>query len=204
MTESSGLSLSQSEFCLETTLRFGVDDLRQSFEHYDRLVCARHHGFCNGDESILLAEYTQPRRLRFTAIQLRRRSGRRLKAARLELSERNIELRAMTHAPFDHGQNVDARKISQQVFEGNQTVREFPGHLGLRKFLKRDCLLQRKFSDRRPRDFRQVRAAPELLPHLMRQRTNVSAGRALDDKACDATLNLLEYDLVDPVDELRS
>jgi hypothetical protein len=63
----------QSEFCSEATLRFGVDDLRQSFEHYDRLVSARHHGFCNGDEFILLAEYTQPRRLRFTAIELRRR-----------------------------------------------------------------------------------------------------------------------------------
>src|ERR1700687_59761 len=102
MTESAGLSLWQSEFCSETTLRFGVDDLRQSFEHHDRLVSARHHGLCNGDEFILLAEYTQPRRLRFTAIELRRRAGSRLDAARVKLRELNIELRAMTHALFDH------------------------------------------------------------------------------------------------------
>src|ERR1700680_3138335 len=127
MTESLGLSLWQSEFCSETTLRFGVDDLRQSFEHYDRLVRARHHGFCSGDQFILLAEYTQPRRLRFTAIELRRRAGRRLDAARLKLRERNVELRAMTHALFDHRQNVTPWKISQQVFKGDQTVREFPG-----------------------------------------------------------------------------
>src|ERR1700719_545718 len=102
MTEDLGLLLWQSEFCSEATLRFGVDDLRQSFEHYDRLVSARHHGFCNGDEFILLAEYTQPRRLRFATIELRRSARRRLDAARLKLRERNVELRAMTHEFFDH------------------------------------------------------------------------------------------------------
>ena len=102
MTESQGLSLRQSEFCSETNLRFGVDELRKSFEHYDWLVGARHDGFGNGDEFILLAEYPQPRRFRFPAIELRRRPGRRLDAARLKLRERNIELRAMTHALFDH------------------------------------------------------------------------------------------------------
>src|ERR1700687_1957166 len=102
MTEPQGLSLGQSEFCSETNLGFGVDVLRQSFEHYDWLVGARHHGFGNGDEFILLAEYTQPRRPRFTALEPRRRAGSRLDAARLKLRERNIELRAMTHALFDH------------------------------------------------------------------------------------------------------
>jgi hypothetical protein len=87
---------------LETNLRFGAGELRQSFEHYDWLVRARHDSLGNGDEFILLAEYSQSRRLRFTAIQLRRRSGRRLNAARLELREHNIELRAMPHALFDH------------------------------------------------------------------------------------------------------
>src|ERR1700694_1616801 len=102
MTESTGLSLLQSEFCSATNMRFGGGELRQSFEHYDWLVSARHDGFGNGDELILLAEYTQPRRLRFTAIELRRRAGRRLDAARLKLRERNIERRAMTHALLDH------------------------------------------------------------------------------------------------------
>src|SRR6202140_4405890 len=134
MTEPQGLSLWQSEFCLETNMRFGVGELRQSFEHYDWLVSARHDGFGNGDELILLAEYTQTRRLRFTAIELRRRAGSRLDAARLKLRERNVELRAMTHALFDHRQNVNPRKISQQVFEGDQAVREFPGQVGFREF----------------------------------------------------------------------
>src|ERR1700682_4697889 len=121
MTESPGPSLRQSEFCLSPNMRFGVGELRQSFEHYDWLVSARHDGFGNGDEFILLAEHTQPRRLRFTAIELRRRAGRRLDAARLKLRERNIELRAMTHALFDHRQNVNPWEISQEVFEGVQT-----------------------------------------------------------------------------------
>src|SRR2546429_4943977 len=102
MAESSGLSLWQSEFCLENTLRFGVDDLRQSFEHYDRLVSARHHGFCNGEEFILLAEYPQTRRLRFTPHELRGTAGRRLAAARPKLPERNVERRSITQPLFGH------------------------------------------------------------------------------------------------------
>ena len=156
-------------------LRLGVEELRQGFEHYDGLVSARHHGFGNGDEFILLAEYPQPRRLRFTAIELRRRARGRLDAPRLKLRERNIELRAMTHALLDHRQNVNPRKIRQQIFEGDQAIREFPGLPRFRKFLERDCLLQGKFSHRRARDLRQVRAAPELLSHLVRQRTDVCA-----------------------------
>src|SRR5207244_1040182 len=91
---------------------------------------------------------------------------------------------------------VNPREISQQVFQRDQTVREFPGPLGFSKFFERDGLFQRKFSYRRARDFRQVRATPELLSHLVRQRTNVCAGRALDDKARDAALNLLELVLI--------
>src|SRR5260370_34660065 len=112
MTEALALLLWQSESGSETTLRFGVDHLRQSFEHYDRLVSARHNGFCNGDGFILLAEYTQPRRLRFAAIELRRGAGRRLDAARRKLRGRNVELQAMTHALFDHPLNGKPREIS--------------------------------------------------------------------------------------------
>src|SRR2546423_12601455 len=103
-----------------------MDELRQRFEHHDWLVSARYDGFGNGDEFILLAEYTQSRRSRLPAIELRRSAGRRLDAARLKLRERNIELRAMTHAGFDHGEYVNPREISQQAFERGQTVRELP------------------------------------------------------------------------------
>src|SRR5258708_4254666 len=102
MTDCCCRSVWQFESCSETNLRFGVDELRQSFEHHDWLVSARHDRFGNGDEFILLAEYTQPRRLRLTAVELRRRSGRGCDAARLKLREHDIEFRAMTHAFFDH------------------------------------------------------------------------------------------------------
>src|SRR6266851_4445617 len=128
-------------------------ELWQSFEHYDWLVSARNDGFGNGDEFILLAEYSQPRRLRFPAIQLRRRPRRRLDVAWLKLREQNVEFRAVTHALFDYRQDVDPRKISQQAFKRDQAVREFPGLLGFRKFLESDRLLHRKFSHRRARDF---------------------------------------------------
>src|SRR6266403_5121795 len=174
-------------------LPFGGYGLRQGFEHYDGLVGARHDGFGNGDEFVLLAEYTQPRRLQFTAIELGRRAGRRFDAARLKLREHDIELRAVTYALFDHRQHVDSRKISQQAFERNQAVREFPGLLGLRKLLERDRLLHRKFADCRARDFRQVRAAPQLLSHFMRQRTDVRSVRTLNNKTRNAAVNFFEF-----------
>ena len=99
----------------------------------------------------------------------------------------------MTYALFDHRQHVDSRKISQQAFERNQAVREFPGLLGLRKLLERDRLLHRKFADCRARDFRQVRAAPQLLSHFMRQRTDVRSGRTLNNKARNAAVNFFEF-----------
>src|SRR5260370_19342625 len=111
MMESPGLPLWQFEFCLEIILRSRADHLRQRFEHHNRLVSARHHCFGDGDEFILLAVYPQPRWLWFTTIELRRRSGRRLDAARLKLRDHDIELRTMAYALFDHRQNINPRKI---------------------------------------------------------------------------------------------
>ncbi len=42
--------------------------------------------------------------------------------------------------------------------------------------------------DRRPRNFRKMRATAEFLSHIVRQRPNVRAGRTLDDKPRDAGL----------------
>src|SRR5436309_6153474 len=139
----------------EGSTKSNPKDLRQCFEHNNRLVSARHDGFGNGDEFILLAEYPQPWRLRLTTIELRRRSRRRLDAARLKLRQHNVEFRAMTHALFDHRQDVDTRKITEQAFERDQAVGEFSGLLGFRKFLERDRLFHRKLSHRGARNFRQ-------------------------------------------------
>src|SRR5713226_6981968 len=183
-------------FALRACVFGGKSGLRQCFEHHDGLIRARHDGFGNGDKFILLAEYPQPWRLRLPAIELRRRSWRWLDAARLKLREHNVEFRAMAYALFDHRQDVDPRKITQQAFKRDQAVRESSGLLGFGELLERDRLFQRKLSHRRARNLRQVRAAPQLLPHLIRQRTDVRAGGALDDKARDAALNLLEFVLV--------
>src|SRR6266404_2932457 len=110
-------------------LPFGGYGLRQGFEHYDGLVGARHDGFGNGDEFVLLAEYTQPRRLQFTAIELGRRAGRRFDAARLKLREHDIELRAVTYALFDHRQHVDSRKSVSKPSSGIRRSANFPACL---------------------------------------------------------------------------
>src|SRR2546422_1708982 len=65
--------------------------------------------------------------------------------------------------------------LFRSVFEGDQAVHEFPGLLGFREFLQGDRLLQRKLSHSGARDFRQVRAAPQLLPHLDRKSTRLNS-----------------------------
>src|SRR6266705_2377277 len=139
-----------------------ASDLRQGFKHHDGLVGARHDGFGNGDELLLLAEDAQPRRLRFAPVELRRRTGRGLGPAWLKLRQRYVELRAVAHALFDHWQNIYPREIWQQVFEPNEALREFSLLFGIRKFLERDRLLQCEFSHRRARNLREMCAASQL------------------------------------------
>ena len=99
----------------------------------------------------------------------------------------------MTHAFFDHGQDIDSWEIHQQTLQGDQAIDEFSGLFGFGEFLESDGLLEREFSHCRARDFRQMRAASKFLSHLVRERADVRAGRALDDEPRDAALYLVEF-----------
>ena len=103
----------------------------------------------------------------------------------------------MAHALFDHRQNIDARKVGQQVFEFDQAVREAARAAGFREFLESDCLFEREFPHRRARNFREVRATAQLLPHFMRQGTDIGAGGAFDDKVRDASRDSCQLVLED-------
>src|SRR6266481_1333764 len=159
--------------------------LRQRIKHNNRLVSPRHHRFRDGDQFIFLAEHAQPRRLNFFGIQMGRGARRQLHAARLQLRRHHVEFRAVANLLFQYGQHIGSRKIRQQVLERDQARLEFSILLRLRQFFETDGLLQREFSHRRAADFRQMRAAAQLLSHVVRQRPDVSSRRALNRKSRD-------------------
>ena len=79
----------------------------------------------------------------------------------------------VAHATLDNRQHIRPRKIRQQIFELDQVIRELARFRAFGQFFQLDCLLQRKFPDSEPRNFRKMRAAAELLSHLVRQRPDV-------------------------------
>ena len=60
------------------------------------------------------------------------------------------------------------------------------------KIFKLQGLLEGKFADGGAANFRQMRAATQLLAHFMGQRANVCSGRAFDDETRHAAFDFLE------------
>ena len=81
----------------------------------------------------------------------------------------------MTHALFDYRKNGDAWKIGEEMFKLDDAGFEFAVACGFGQFFKPESLLERKFAHGGAADFRQVRAAAELLSHFVGEGTNVSA-----------------------------
>src|SRR2546423_12800176 len=166
--------------------------LREWFKNDQRVIRPRHQRFCNRNQVVLLSKYAQAGWSRFTAIQLRGRARRRLHAAGLDLSDSHIEFGAVAHAPFNDRQNVHAWKVRQQILQPNQVICKLARSRTFRQLFEFDGLLERKFSHRRTRDLREMRAATQLLSHFMRERADISAGGAFDGKPRQAVLHLNE------------
>ena len=90
---------------------------------------------------------------------------------------------------FDDRQNGDAGKIGQKMFELDDAILQFAVAGGFGKIFQLERLFEGKFADGGATDFGEVRARAKLLAHFVRQRANVGAGRALDDKASDVAFD---------------
>src|SRR5438477_6395160 len=124
------------------------DRLRQRLEYHDRLIRSRHHRLRDSDQATLLIEDAEAWCANFAAVQLRGGARRRFEAPRLNLRERDVELRSMAHAVLYDGKHAGTRKTWQQVFQTNQVVGEFSRPCGFRQFFELDGLIERKFSYR--------------------------------------------------------
>ena len=75
----------------------------------------------------------------------------------------------MPHAPLDNWQYIHFREVRQQILQPNDVLGELTGLRPFGQLFQLYRLLQRKFANRRPLDFRKVRPASELLSHFVRQ-----------------------------------
>src|SRR2546422_11382544 len=98
--------------------------LRQRLENDDRLIRPRHHRFGDGDELVLLIEDAEARRLRLSAVKLRRGARRKLEAARLDVRQQNVKARAVAYAALDDRQHIDAGEVRQEALERDEAIGE--------------------------------------------------------------------------------
>jgi hypothetical protein len=156
------------------------------------LVGAGDYGLGDGDELVLLAENAEARDRRGVAIELRGGAGRQLHAAGLDLRHEDGELGAVADAFFQHGKNISARIIRQQIFQGDKAGLEFAFASGIGQFFHFDGLIEREFADGGAADFGEMRAATEFLTHVVSERTNVGARGALDGEAGKRAIDIEE------------
>src|ERR1700693_3260016 len=94
------------------------------FKDDDGLIGARHNGFGDGDEAVLLAEDAEARGLPIAGIEFRGGALRGARAAGVNLRDLHVEFRAVAHALLEDGENRYARQFGEQAFEGNDVTRQ--------------------------------------------------------------------------------
>ena len=121
-------------------------------------------GSAIASELSLLIEDAEARGLPVARIELGGRTLRDGRLSRLNLRERQIELRAVAHALFDDRQDGRAGQIGQQALERNHARGDLSGFCVRGEIFERDSVIGREFSHGGASDFGEVRAGAVECP----------------------------------------
>ena len=94
-------------------------------------------------------------------------------------------------------ENRHAREFREQALEGNDVTREVSLLRGALEVFQFHGLIQSEFAHRGAHDFGEVRAAAQRRAHVVRERTDVGAGGALDRNFRQRAGNFVDVKIVD-------
>ena len=140
----------------------------------------------------MLVEDAKTQRARFASVEFGGGARRGFGAASLELGESDGELGAVTNAFFNNGENGDAGKTREQMFEPDDAGFEFAVADGFGEFFQFESLINGKFADGGAGNFGEMCAAAELFAHLVGERADIGARRTFDDEAGDRSVDFGE------------